>query len=232
MGILTHPAWLIAHAHNCHTDPVKRGKWIQEKLLGGYIPEVPITVDAAIPDDHDKTIRERFAVSEAKDCIGCHRKMNPLGYTFEHYDDFGRYRTQENLEHDDMIIGTEKVIRRMLYGEKEITKNIYKTKPVDASGYLEGTGDKNLDGDVKDAQDLISRLAKSERVRQVFVRNVFRYFMGRNEMLSDSQTLIAADKAYVSSDGSFNALVVSLLTSDSFLYRKTLSSQTSDGNTP
>jgi hypothetical protein len=39
-------------------------------------------------------------------------------------------------------------------------------------------------------------------------------------MLTDSQTLIAADKDYLKSDGSFNALIVSLLTSDSFLYRK------------
>ena len=44
--------------------------------------------------------------------------------------------------------------------------------------------------------------------------------MGRNEMLSDSQTLIDADKAYLASNGSFNAVVVSLLTSDSFMYRK------------
>jgi hypothetical protein len=44
--------------------------------------------------------------------------------------------------------------------------------------------------------------------------------MGRNEMLSDSQTLLDADRAYLSSGGSFNAVIVSLLTSDSFMYRK------------
>jgi hypothetical protein len=44
--------------------------------------------------------------------------------------------------------------------------------------------------------------------------------MGRNEMLSDSATLIDADKAYLASGGSFKAVIVSLLTSDSFIYRK------------
>jgi hypothetical protein len=44
--------------------------------------------------------------------------------------------------------------------------------------------------------------------------------MGRNEKLSDSQTLIEADRAYVESGGSFKMVVVSLLTSDSFIYRK------------
>ena len=56
--------------------------------------------------------------------------------------------------------------------------------------------------------------------RQSFIRHLFRYFMGRNEMLSDSKTLIEAEKAYLDNDGSFKALVVSLLSSDSFLYRR------------
>ena len=44
--------------------------------------------------------------------------------------------------------------------------------------------------------------------------------MGRNEFLSDSRTLIDAESAYVDSGGSFDAVIVSLLTSDSFIYRK------------
>ena len=44
--------------------------------------------------------------------------------------------------------------------------------------------------------------------------------MGRNEYLSDSKTLIDAEQAYVDSDGSFDAVIVSILTSDSFVYRK------------
>ncbi|MFK7789639.1 MAG: DUF1592 domain-containing protein, partial [Phycisphaeraceae bacterium] len=39
-GILTHPAWLISFAQNTETDPIHRGKWIQEKLLAGTIPDV------------------------------------------------------------------------------------------------------------------------------------------------------------------------------------------------
>ena len=44
--------------------------------------------------------------------------------------------------------------------------------------------------------------------------------MGRNEMLSDSKTLVEAERAYLDNGGSFKALVVSLLSSDSFLYRR------------
>ncbi len=221
MGILTHPAWLVSFSKNAHTDPVVRGKWIREKLLAGFVPDVPITVDAKVPEDPHRTLRERFSVTEKKECWHCHQKMNPLGYAFESYDDFGRFRTDEEIEYPENIIKKEKVLARTMFGTEGFFEvSYYKTKPVDPRGVLDGTGDKSLDGEVTNAQDLITRLAHSDRVRQSFIRNVFRYFMGRNEMLSDSQTLIAADKAYVESGGSFNALVISLLTSDSFIYRK------------
>ena len=92
--------------------------------------------------------------------------------------------------------------------------------PWDTTGEITGTGEPGIDGPVKDARDLVLRLARSTRVRQSFIRHAFRYWMGRNEMLSDSQTLITADQAYVRSGGKFSEVLVSLLTSDSFLYRK------------
>lgn len=216
-GMLTHPAWLIAHAQNTETDPVRRGKWVREKLLAGTVPDVPITVDAVIPEDHHRTLRQRLDAKTGQEyCWKCHKQMNPLGLAFEMYDDFGRYRTEESLEHPDNLVkkGPDKAASHV------DLRDTYKTLPVNARGYLSGTGDRNLDGDVKDAIDMAERLAKSTRVRQSIIRYAFRYFMGRNEFLSDSQTLIDADQAYLKSGGSFDAVIVSLLTSDSFIYRK------------
>ena len=217
-GILTHPAWLLAHSQNTETDPVRRGKWIREKLLAGYVPDVPITVDAQIPEDHHRTLRERLdEVTSPQECWKCHVHMNPLGLTFEMFDDFGRFRTAEALEHPENL---------MKVGNGKTSASVYKTKPLNISGVLKGTGDSKLDGEVKDAYDLINRLAKSRRVRQSIIRHAFRYFMGRNELLSDSQTLIDAEIAYANNSGSFKSVIISLLTSDSFIYRKeTQSSQ-------
>ncbi|MDG1149441.1 MAG: DUF1588 domain-containing protein [Akkermansiaceae bacterium] len=217
-GILTHPAWLLAHSQNTETDPVRRGKWIREKLLAGYVPDVPITVDAQIPEDHHRTLRERLdEVTSPQECWKCHVHMNPLGLTFEMFDDFGRFRTAEVLEHPENLVKA---------GNGKTSASVYKTKPLSISGVLEGTGDSTLDGKVKDAYDLIDRLAKSRRVRQSIIRHAFRYFMGRNELLSDSQTLIDAEIAYANNSGSFKSVIISLLTSDSFIYRKeTQSSQ-------
>lgn len=230
-GVLTHPAWLQAFSQNAHTDPVTRGKWIWEKLLVGTIPDIPIGVEAQIPQDHTKTLRDRLAsVTKAEMCWRCHQYMNPLGNAFEMYDDFGRYRTEEELEHPDNVIGKEEVKKRNVKTHPLQTINnggvgqgerfFYKTLPVDTTGVLNGTGDSKLDGEVKDAPDLMDRLAASTKVRQAFIRYAFRYFMGRNETLSDSKTLMDADEAYLKSGGSFDAVVVSLLTSDSFIYRK------------
>lgn len=194
-GMLTHPAWLIAHSLNDSTDPIRRGKWVRERLLAGVVPDIPITVDATVPEDHGKTLRERLEVTESPECWRCHAKMNPLGHAFEVYDDLGRYRESE-------VIGDGS------------------SKPVNARGVLDGTDEPDIDGEVEDALDLIQRLARSDRARQSIIRHVFRYYMGRNEALSDSKTLIAADDAYVESGGSYRALITSLLTSDSFLYRK------------
>ncbi|MCR9201134.1 MAG: DUF1588 domain-containing protein [Planctomycetaceae bacterium] len=189
-GILTQPSWLIAHSGNFDNDPVRRGKWIREKLLAGVVMDVPINVDAQIPEDEHATLRERFRVVHADECWRCHRKMNPLGMPFEAFNHVGRWRSTEQ------------------------------DKPVDTSGAITHTGEPDVDGDVTNVRDMMERLARSDRVRQSFIRHVFRFWMGRNEMLSDSRTLIAMDKAYVESGGSFHELLVSLLTSDSFLYRK------------
>ena len=189
MGVLTHPAWLVAHSGNFDNDPIRRGRWIRYKLLGGTIPDLPITVDAKLPDDKKMTLRERMHVTREEQCYKCHSKMNPLGLPFEQYDHLGRFRFNE-LE-----------------------------KPVDTTSRIVNTGVAGIDGAIETPFELIERLAASKHCEQVFVRYVFRFFLGRNETLGDAKTLQEAHKAYVDSDGSMKALVVSLLSSDSFLYR-------------
>ncbi len=189
-GILTQPAWLVAHSGNFDNDPVRRGKWILDRLLAGTVPDLPISICASVPEDDSKTLRERFNVIKNDSyCWKCHYQMNPLGMPFEQFDHFGRYRLNE------------------LH------------KPVNTTGTVIDFGDKEVDGPVKSPIELIHRLAKAKRTQEVFVRYAFRYFLGRNETPRDAKTLREANEAYDESGGSFKALVASLLSSDSFLYR-------------
>ena len=189
LGILTHPSWLVSHSDAMDNHGIRRGRWIQERLLGGGIPDVPITVDAMLPDEPQNTLRQRMRVTREDYCWTCHKKMDPLGLPFEMYNHAGLYR------------------------ETELDK------PVNSKGEIIGSGDPEMDGEVENAIELIQRIAGSQRAEQVFVRHAFRFWMGRNETLHDAPVLQAAYREYKASGGSMNALLVSLLTSDAFLYR-------------
>jgi hypothetical protein len=158
-------------------------------LLGGGIPDVPITVDAMLPNEPHNTLRERMRVTREDYCWTCHQKMDPLGLPFEMYNHAGLFRKREL------------------------------NATVDTTGEILDSGDPAVDGKVADAIDMIRRLANSERVEQVFVRHAFRFWMGRNETLHDAPVLQAAHRAYRDNRGSMKAMLKSLLTSDAFLYR-------------
>jgi|TARA_B110000495_G_C23037264_1_gene619994 hypothetical protein len=190
LGLLTHPSWLVSHSDAMDNHAILRGRWIRERLLGGGIPDVPITVDAMLPDEPQTPLRERMRVTREKYCWTCHKKMDPLGLPFEMYNHAGLFRTTELNE------------------------------PVDTSGEIIDSGDPQLDGPVKNAIEMIQKLAESERVEQVFVRHAFRFWTGRNETLNDAPALQDAHRAYRDGGGSMNALIASLVTSDAFLYRK------------
>ncbi len=130
-GMLTHPAWLVAHSGNFDTDPIRRGKWIREHLLADTIPEIPIGVDARLEEDPHLTLRERLAKTTEETCWRCHKKMNPLGLPFEIYDDFGRYREQIVLGDADAYF-TEK--RRYDGQKKNFEKQLKEWRGYDAKG--------------------------------------------------------------------------------------------------
>ena len=214
-GLLTHPAWLAAYSLNEDNDPIHRGIWVYERLLAGVLGDVPPDVDANVPTDPHMTLRERMEPLRAEQCWKCHRKINPLGEPFEVFDDWGRYRTEHYFDENGEIYR-----RRDGQFERKLKEGQLTTRKVNAVGAISFSGDPNIDGEVQDAVEMMHRLGHSDRARQSFIRHLFRYFMGRNEMLSDSKTLIDAEKAYLDNGGSFKSLVVSLLSSDSFLYRR------------
>lgn len=229
MGMLTHPAWLVAQSSNFDNHAIHRGRWIRERMLGGSIPDVPITVNAMLPNEPHRSLRDRMTVTREAYCWTCHRTMDPLGLPFEQFDHFGRFRTKEqvvDLEATEALrakrLAEAKRSGRDLPADKAL-ETVYKKVPLDISGSVEGSLDAGLNGPIKDPFELIRKLAKSEHVEQVFVRHAFRFFMGRNETYADGPALVAAHRAYRDGNGSMRALLTSLLTSDAFLVRRHVS---------
>jgi hypothetical protein len=212
LGVLMQPSWLVARSTNFDNDPIRRGRWVRERLLGGTVPDLPIGVAAQVPDDPHRTFRDRLGVTREAKCWKCHQRMDELGLPFEQFDHFGRLRTAEP------VLDSDATARNVDKKGKPLGP-VYRDAPLVTTGVIADSGDPKLDGPVKDPREMVVRIANSDRARQVFVRHAFRYYLGRNETLADARTLQDADRAFVESGGSFKALVVSLLTSDSFLYR-------------
>lgn len=93
-GLLGMAAVMMATANGVDTQPVVRGKWVLENILGDPTPPPPPSVPAITPDTRGaKTIRDLMAAHTTEEtCAGCHRKLDPLGFVLENYDAIGKWR--------------------------------------------------------------------------------------------------------------------------------------------
>lgn len=199
-GVLTHPAWLGAHGGNFEDDPsaVHRGKWVRENLLCGYVPPLSsVQVMAQVgPHAADKNARARLEEATAgQQCQGCHALMNPLGLPFETFNHAGYLRVRDRAPDGGW-------------------------QAPSGAAVLSGLPDPSLNGPVRDAVELSEKLAGSPWVKRCFVRQTFRYFMGRAENRTDACTLSQMEQAYDSSQGSFVTMVGALIGSDTWKTRR------------
>jgi hypothetical protein len=119
-GILGQGAILTRHALADRSSPTQRGKLVRERLLCEELMPPPANVDTNLPPPTmPMTTRQRYEYhTQNSFCGGCHSRIDPIGFSFEHFDGFGRKRDQEN------------------------------SMPIDATGVVTGTadGDIVLDG--------------------------------------------------------------------------------------
>lgn len=98
-GILSHADLLTGYADAAISSPVLRGKMVRTRLLCGTISPPPANLDTKLkPAEPSQTTRQHFEAHVAQNsvCAGCHTQMDPIGFGFEHYDAFGRWRDQES----------------------------------------------------------------------------------------------------------------------------------------
>ena len=110
-GILTLGGTMLAHSRSNDSSPVHRGKLIREQLLCQPLPPPPVGVVIEPPAlDPTKTARERYAAHTSQEpCATCHRLMDPIGLSFEHFDGVGRFRPTDNglpIDVSGQIIGS------------------------------------------------------------------------------------------------------------------------------
>jgi hypothetical protein len=152
-GVLGHGSYLAAHALADNSSPVQRAFVVRERLLCNDLPEVPTNLDTNLkPQAPDATSRERYATHSSNAvCYNCHQLMDPVGFTFEAYDGYGRFRSVEA------------------------------GKPVDTTGGLplmDENGPIGVTVAMGSVTDLANYLALSEQTRACLVNNLSYYAYG------------------------------------------------------
>jgi hypothetical protein len=97
-GILSHPYLMTTFAYTGTSSPIHRGVFLVRSVLGRSLKPPPEAVAPLAPDLHaDLSTRERVALqTKPAACVTCHSTINPLGFSLEHFDAVGRFRTEEN----------------------------------------------------------------------------------------------------------------------------------------
>jgi hypothetical protein len=101
-GILKQASILTVTSNPTRTNPVKRGKWILEQILGTPPPPPPPNVPELKEDDGKMlvgSVRERLE-QHRKDpsCASCHSRLDPLGFALENYDPVGAWREKDGAD--------------------------------------------------------------------------------------------------------------------------------------
>jgi hypothetical protein len=96
-GIVTHPFLLSSLAYHNTTSPIHRGVFLTRNIVGMSLKSPPMANEFK-EGKFDPTLTMREKVTEmtrSKACMGCHVTINPLGFSLEHYDGIGRWRTKD-----------------------------------------------------------------------------------------------------------------------------------------
>ena len=97
-GLLGQGSILAVTSYADRTSVVIRGKWILTNILGTPPPPPPPNVPPLKDQTQGKVLsmRERMAAHRSNPaCMGCHKLMDPIGFSLENYDAVGRYRMGE-----------------------------------------------------------------------------------------------------------------------------------------
>lgn len=201
-GLLTQAGMLTATSNGTETQPVVRGVWVLENILGDPPPPPPPGIPAIEPDTRGtRTVRELMAAhTRDSKCASCHRKIDPIGFVLENFDPVGRWRT-----HYPVWTKNEK-------GEP-VKKD---GAPVDAKGQFPGG---HHFEDIDDLRNYV--LENIDHFGACISERLLTYAMGRHPTYAERDEikhLVEANLAEGSEAG-FRDLFLSLITSKTFRTR-------------
>lgn len=189
-GVLTHPAFLAAHHDSALSTPVRRGRFVFEKVASCLALPPPI---ADIPDPPERKPNESVrslldAYTNTGACAACHANMNPYGFALGAFDRMGALR-----EKDD-------------YGQ-----------PIDTRARVPDIG--GSPAEVTDAADLARKIAASSGARACFTQQVYKYALRRVVDSGKDPGVVDLDARFVAAGNDLRELFLATTQLSGFYYR-------------
>lgn len=170
-GLIGQGSLLTTTSNGVETSPIMRGIWLLDKFLGDRPPPAPDDVMALDNDTRGATSVKDILLKHSlnSDCNSCHRKIDPLGLSLEHFDPLGLYRK-------DYGAGLHRKLRNKLKGNLKI-----ETKSTSYDGFaIEG---------MKGLKTYL--MSKEQEIAKSFCSELMSFGLGRELSLSDRQAVDA-----------------------------------------
>ncbi|MDA0347593.1 MAG: DUF1592 domain-containing protein [Verrucomicrobia bacterium] len=194
-GLLGMAGVMTATANGVDTQPVLRGVWVLENILGDPPPPPPNAVPALTPGSGDAVSpRDILAAHMAEEsCAGCHKKIDPVGFVLESFDPVGRWRTEYPSQRTSNK--KEKAIGLPVETDGRLTDGTVLNDITDLKAYLRN--------DITPFAECISE-------------KLLTYATGREMNYSDRKLIRELVRENLDRQGGFQDLFVALVNSESF----------------
>jgi mono/diheme cytochrome c family protein len=183
-GVVTHPYLLAALAYHKSSSPIHRGVFATRKLLGRTLRPPPAAIQFMDGKfDPHMTMREKVTeLTKSQACQSCHSIINPLGFSLEHYDAVGRFRTVE--------------------------PTVEKDRPIDATGQFTSPEGEVIR--LTGARDLAEHAAASGEAHRGFVEQLFQHMAKQPAAAYGPETTDRLVKGFADSGYNIRKLLVEI----------------------
>ena len=220
-GYLGHGSVLALTSNYKDTSPVKRGHYVLDVLLGTPPPPPPGpgVLSEELGDLRRLSFREKLELHSGNPaCSACHARIDPIGFSLENFDYFGRWRDsyhfRERVETEAEADEVRVVEDTNVFTEKRFYRNT--RTPIQAAGALPG-------GAAFAGPAGLKRALLEERhddlVRQTASR-MLAYALGRQLEYHDEPALRKILAALAADGYRFRTLVQEIVASYPFQYKK------------
>jgi len=189
-GLFSLGAIAFANAGTNHPSPIKRGVMVREHFLCAPIPPPPDNLDLTLLPRSGDVVTNRDVYERSTSPSTCSACHSLFNPMGFAFEAFDELGRYRTMDN-----GVD----------------------VDLSGSLVGTRD--ADGAFANMTEMSDKLSRSEQVSECFALNAFRFASGRIESESEMCDVSKIHKAFSQSGGDMRTLAVSLVGSESFLFR-------------